>query len=157
MSSAPARHAHGSSAAVTIDAVLELVRRRGGRVTEARRAVVAALVDGRHEHLTAELVAGRVQESQPDVHLSTVYRTLDSLEALGVVSHVHLGHGPSTYHLDTEPHHHAACDTCGTIVHLPGDLYDEVVARVRAETGFVATPPHFSLTGRCPACTAAPR
>ena len=143
--------------ALSVDDVLALVRERGGRVTEPRRAVVAALVDGAHEHLTAEAVAERVQADQPDVHLSTVYRTLDALEGLGVVSDVHLGHGPSTYHLAAEPHHHAACDTCGAVVHLPGDLFDDVLAQVRRDTGFAAVAPHFSLTGRCRACAAAAR
>ena len=142
---------------LSVDDVLDLVRERGGRVTEPRRAVVGVLVDGGHEHLTAEAVAERVTAAHPEVHLSTVYRTLDALEELGVVSHVHLGHGPSTYHLATEPHHHAACDVCGAVVHLPGDLYDDVVRRVGAETGFLATAPHFSLTGRCATCAAAAR
>ncbi len=141
--------------ALSVDEVLTLVRERGGRVTDARRAVVGVLVDGGHEHLTAEVVAERVGAAHPEVHLSTVYRTLEALEELGVVSHVHLGHGPSTYHLSAEPHHHAACDRCGTVVHLPGDLFDDVVARVGREAGFVAASPHFSLTGLCADCARA--
>lgn len=138
--------------AVDVDDVLALVRDRGGRVTEARRAVVEALLSGAGEHLTAETVAERVQVRHPDVHLSTVYRTLEALEALGVASHVHLGHGPSTYHLAGEAHHHAVCDTCGRVVELPLDLFDDVGARVEAETGFRIAPEHFALSGRCRRC-----
>jgi Fur family transcriptional regulator, ferric uptake regulator len=135
-----------------VDEVLDLVRRRGGRVTGSRRAVITALLRGRGEHLTAEDVAARVQTTHPDVHLSTVYRTLEALEELGVASHVHLGHGPSTYHLAVERHHHAVCDGCGDVVELPADLFDEVAERVGATTGFVIDPAHFALPGRCRAC-----
>src|SRR5688500_7914635 len=72
-----------------VEEVLDLVRSRGGRVTAPRRAVIGALLAGQGEHLTAEDVAARVQDDHPEVHLSTVYRTLEALEELGVASHVH--------------------------------------------------------------------
>ncbi len=147
---------HGP-AALEIEDILEVVREAGGRVTSARRAVITVLLAGSQEHLTAEHVAERVQRDQPDVHLSTVYRTLDALEELGVLTHVHLGHGPSTYHLASDPHHHAVCDSCGAVVHLPADVLDQVAARVRADTGFEVAAPHFSLPGRCAACVKAER
>ncbi len=135
-----------------VEAVLALVRRHGGRVTTARRAVVTTLLHGHDRHLTADDVATAVQHDHPEVHLTTVYRTLEALEGLGVVRHVHLGHGPSTYHLASDHHHHAVCDGCGTVLELPGDLFDAVAARVVAEHGFAAATPHFALTGRCSAC-----
>jgi Fur family transcriptional regulator, ferric uptake regulator len=135
-----------------VDEVLDLVRSRGGRVTAPRRAVVGALLAGQGEHLTAEDVAARVQAEHPEVHLSTVYRTLEALEELGVASHVHLGHGPSTYHLAIERHHHAVCDGCGKVVELPADLFDDVGEQVRRNTGFVIDPAHFALPGRCATC-----
>jgi Fur family transcriptional regulator, ferric uptake regulator len=138
--------------AAEVDEVLGLIRRRGGRVTATRRAVVAALLGGRGEHLTAEDVVARVQRSQPEVHLSTVYRTLDALQDLGVATHVHLGHGPSTYHLAVESHHHAVCDGCGEVTELPADLFDGVARQVERDTGFRIDPAHFALPGRCRSC-----
>jgi len=147
---------HGPSD-LAIDDVITMVRRAGGRITAARRAVITALIDGSREHLTAEDLADRVQARHPDVHLSTVYRTLEALEALGVATHVHLGHGPSTYHLASDPHHHAVCKTCGAVVHLPADLLDGVADRMRAEVGFEMAAPHFSLPGRCASCVSGDR
>ncbi len=132
--------------------VLDLVRQHGGRVTTARRAVVATLLDKHAEHLSADDVAALVQRDHPEVHLTTVYRTLEALEGLGVVRHVHLGHGPSTYHLAAEAHHHAVCDACGTVLELPADLFDAVAERVAREAGFVLATPHFALGGRCATC-----
>jgi Fur family ferric uptake transcriptional regulator len=141
-----------SFSGVQVDDVLALVRERGGRVTTPRRAVIQALLGGEGEHLTAEAIAERVQAAHPDVHLSTVYRTLEALEELGVTSHVHLGHGPSTYHLAGEAHHHAVCDRCGRVVELAADLFDDVGARVLAATGFEIAPEHFALSGTCRQC-----
>lgn len=135
-----------------VETVLALVRQRGGRITAARRAVIEALLAGEGQHLTADDLAARVQADHPEVHLSTVYRTLDALEDLGVTTHVHLGHGPSSYHLAGETHHHAVCSRCGAVVELPADLFDEIAHRVSRASGFRVNAEHFALSGLCSAC-----
>ncbi|MDQ1510481.1 MAG: Fur family transcriptional regulator, ferric uptake regulator, partial [Actinomycetota bacterium] len=72
----------------TADEMLDQLREKGGRVTTARRLVVSTLI-GATNHVTAEELAASIQEQHPEVHLSTVYRTLDSLEKLGIVEHTH--------------------------------------------------------------------
>ena len=131
--------------------LLDHLRARGVRLTAPRRAVIAALVAD-EEHVTADILAARVQAASPEVHLSTVYRTLDALEQLGVVTHVHLGHGRAVYHLTDRLHHHAVCELCGVVVHLPGDVLAGVQQRLREEADFEVDPHHFALVGRCAAC-----
>ena len=91
---------------------------------------------------------------------ATVYRTLDTLADLGVVTHVRVGDGASTYHLAldaTRPSHlHAKCRDCGRIVDLPGDLLDRVVDRLARERDFALDPAHVALSGRCRACRDVP-
>jgi Fur family ferric uptake transcriptional regulator len=90
-----------------------------------------------------------------DAHRATVYRTLDRLEELGVVSHVHLGHGPSTFHLDHvegRPHHHAVCSSCGAVVEVPTGALDALADGLRSEYGFELSSQHFALSGRCSSC-----
>lgn len=140
-----------SGTSASADEVLDLLRSRGGRVTAARRAVVEAMLADGH-HTTADEVVARVQARHPEVHRSTVYRTLDRLQELGVVTHVHLGHGPSSYHLTGRPHHHAVCEVCGTVVELPWDALDGLAQRLRAEHGFELAHQHFALSGRCARC-----
>jgi Fur family ferric uptake transcriptional regulator len=132
-------------------AVLDGMRASGVRVTAARRAVVQALVEAA-DHVTADDLAAAVARAEPDVHLSTVYRTLDALEKLGVVTHVHLGHGRAVYHLTDHLHQHAVCEACGHVVELPDDVLHDVVDRLARETGFVIDPHHFALVGRCAHC-----
>jgi Fur family ferric uptake transcriptional regulator len=133
------------------DQILSLLRARGDRVTRSRRAVVDALLAGEH-HVTADEIVARVSARHPEVHRATVYRTLDRLGEVGVITHVHLGHGPSTFHLNDRPHHHAVCSVCGAVVEVPLTALDDLAARLRDEHGFELSPQHFALSGRCRDC-----
>jgi Fe2+ or Zn2+ uptake regulation protein len=131
--------------------MLEQLRADGVRVTAARRAVVDALLDA-DAHVTAEDVAQAVHASNPEVHRSTIYRTLDALERLGVVDHVHLGHGRAVYHLADEQHQHLVCEACGAVVEVPDALFDDLGQALRRRYGFAIRPHHFAVLGRCRAC-----
>ncbi|HET7718357.1 MAG TPA: transcriptional repressor, partial [Acidimicrobiales bacterium] len=119
--------------------ILGLLRARGGRVTTCRRAILETFL-GVGGHVTAEALTARVQASQPDVHESTVYRFLDELERLGVVDHVHLGHGPAVYHLASDAHHHLVCDRCGAVEEVPDALFAELRSRLQEGYGFKLEP-----------------
>jgi Fe2+ or Zn2+ uptake regulation protein len=136
-----------------LERILHLMRERGGRVTTARRAVVSALLAAR-AHVTAEDVTTTVQAEHPDVHLSTVYRTLEALEHLGVVDHVHLGHGRAVYHLADDAHHHLMCEDCGEVIEVPEALFDDLGRTVRRRYGFTLHAKHFAVLGRCRHCRA---
>ena len=97
------------------DRIFSQLRARGGRITAARRALVTALLEA-DAHVTADDLATLVQAAHPEVHRSTIYRTLDALEQLGIVDHVHLGHGRAVYHLADDPHNHLVCEVCGAVV-----------------------------------------
>lgn len=131
--------------------ILGLLRARGGRVTTCRRAILETFL-GIGGHVTAEVLTARVQADQPDVHESTVYRFLDDLERLGVVDHVHLGHGPAVYHLAADAHHHLVCDRCGAVEEVPEALFADLREQLKDEYGFALEPRHFAVTGRCKAC-----
>jgi Fe2+ or Zn2+ uptake regulation protein len=135
--------------------ILDQLRARGGRITTARRALVTALVEST-THVTADDLAELVQRSHPDVHRSTIYRTLDALEELGVVDHVHLGHGRAVYHLVDDPHHHLVCDVCGFVIEAPDALFEPLADALREDFGFVLRSNHFAVLGRCAECAATP-
>jgi Fe2+ or Zn2+ uptake regulation protein len=136
-----------------LDQVLELVRARGGRVTTARRAIVQALLD--HEgHPTAEELTSSVHAGHPDVDKSTVYRFLDDLEKLGVVDHVHLGHGAAVYHFAKDAHQHLVCESCGRVVELPSHILDSLRRALQSDYGFTLEARHFALPGQCDHCAA---
>jgi Fe2+ or Zn2+ uptake regulation protein len=139
------------AATATVDGVLDLVRRRGGRITSARRLLLQAIFEA-EEHRTAEELARVVQERAPDVHLSTIYRNLEDLQELGIVVHAHLGHGPSTYHLAAAAHGHLVCEECGAVIEVPDDLFAGLSRSASARFGFTIDPHHFAMLGRCRGC-----
>lgn len=120
-------------------------------MTTARRAIVEALVNA-PGHTTAEELSGMVQRDYPDVHLTTVYRFLDHLEDMGVVDHVHLGHGRAIYHLAEQGHHHLVCEACGEVVEVPDEVFEELSAELLRHYGFAVRPHHFAVVGRCRRC-----
>ncbi len=134
-----------------VDGILAALRAHGGRVTSGRRSILEALL-GTGGHVTAEALTATVQRSLPDIHESTVYRFLDELERLGVVDHVHLGHGPAVYHLVSDAHHHLVCEGCGTVVEVPEAAFDDLRRHLRQDFGFSVQPRHFAVTGRCRDC-----
>src|ERR1700678_3466909 len=123
----------------TVEAVLDLVRRHGGRATPARRLLLDALFR-------------RGQARAPDVHLSTIYRNLEELERLGVIDSTRLGGGPATYHLASAPHGHLVCERCGTMIEVPDEIFADLVRVASGEYGFAINPHRFAVTGRCAEC-----
>jgi Fur family transcriptional regulator, ferric uptake regulator len=144
---------HSPDAQVLLARVAAMLRSKGERMTAPRRAVLTALTqtDG---HLTMEEVAAAVAQFAPQVHRASVYRTLVALSELGVVQHVHLGHGATAYHLTGEsgPHLHAQCRHCGQIQDLPTDLLSEVARRMGVTHGFELDATHVALSGLCAPC-----
>ncbi|HUR04694.1 MAG TPA: transcriptional repressor, partial [Nonomuraea sp.] len=87
------------------------------------------------------------------VNISTVYRTLELLEELGLVMHTHLGHGASTYSVvGDDDHVHLVCRTCGEVGEAGSHLVADSVAALRSELGFRVDIGHFALFGTCRSC-----
>ena len=138
-------------AADRVDGLLALVRQRGGRVTTCRRALLAELVRT-SDHVTADDLAERVRERHPDIHRSTIYRSLSDLEDLGIVDHVHLGHGRAVYHLADARHQHIVCEECGDVTEVPTALFQPLEEALLSDYGFRIQPGHFAVVGHCAHC-----
>jgi Fe2+ or Zn2+ uptake regulation protein len=123
------------------------LRDEGRRITTARRLVIELLART-DEHLTADDLATRIHDAHPEIHLSTVYRTLDSFREWGLLEHVHQPHGPSFFHL-AGAHRHLVCDDCGRIRDVPAVEFDALVVRIRELYAFELRLGHVALVGRC--------
>ncbi len=133
-------------------AILERLRADGGRVTEGRRAIVRALVGGPDHHVTAEDLAHAVATDHPDLHLSTVYRTLDALAELGVVERIVLSARGAVYHLHDHAHHHLVCTGCGRVVEVPEADLAPLLDPLAQRYGFDTSGHRLAVSGRCAAC-----
>ena len=142
-----------STSGAPIDLTGEL-RAKGYRLTPARQLVLEAVLA--LEHATPDAICVEVQRTASSVNLSTVYRTLELLEELELVSHTHLGHGAPIYHAAHERDHlHLVCGACGRITEAAAAFADSLVERLRGEFGFETDVAHFALFGRCAECVAA--
>lgn len=127
------------------------LRARGSRMTVPRAAVIRVLqrCEG---HLSADEVHSLLDEDT-GIHLSTVYRTLDALTELGVVSHVHVSTGSVRYELvGAGVHAHAQCLSCHRLLDLPAEFMDEMKRALLDTEGFALDPGHVALSGTCAAC-----
>lgn len=132
------------------------LRARGYRLTPQRQLVLEAVA--RLGHATPEDIVTEVRRTASAVNISTVYRTLDLLEHLELVSHAHLGHGAPAYHAtDQAPRHvHLVCGGCNAVVDVAPDVLGDLVARLRESHGFEVNVDHVSFAGRCADCRAHP-
>jgi Fur family transcriptional regulator, ferric uptake regulator len=141
-------HRTEALAAPSLTAAVVALRTRGMRVSTTRRALLDALFRARGP-LTAEELAGGLD-------LASVYRNLDALEYVGLVRHVHVGHGPGLYALarrrDTG---YAACEGCGRHAALAPEKLAALREAVLSATGFKTDFAHFPIVGTCPDCAAA--
>lgn len=127
------------------------LRAQGYRITPQRQLVLRAVDDLRHA--TPEEILAEVQKTASGVNLSTVYRTLEVLEEVGLVSHAHLGHGAPTYHSRTEHLHvHLVCSQCGDVQGVDADVALSMVVALQNDVGFETDVSHLSLQGRCAKC-----
>ncbi|MBB6173891.1 Fur family ferric uptake transcriptional regulator [Nocardiopsis mwathae] len=129
----------------------EELRARGYRVTPQRQLVLEAVRE--LEHATPDAICTEVQKTAAGLNLSTVYRTLDVLEKVGLITHTHLGPGAPAYHLAEEADHlHVVCRDCGEVTDTALDFADSLVERLRRDIGFEADARHLTVVGRCRGC-----
>ena len=127
------------------------LRSEGFRITPQRQLVLDAVNTLRHG--TPDEILAEVQRHATGVNLSTIYRALEVLEQVGLVTHAHIGHGAPTYHaVDTDTHIHLACDACGAVESIHADVMESLVRGLRADKGFEVDVSHVAFHGRCRAC-----
>jgi Fe2+/Zn2+ uptake regulation proteins len=125
-----------------------MLRSRGLRLTAQRQLILDAVLE--LGHATPEQVHAAVREVAAGVNITTIYRTLELLERLGLVTHTHLSHGSPTYHAAGEHAHvHLVCRKCGTVDEVDPALFRPVADRLAAERGFHVDIGHVSLFGVC--------
>lgn len=127
------------------------LHQRGLRMTPQRQLVVDAI--GELGQATPEQICNRVQHSAPSVNITTVYRTLDLLEDMGVVRHTHVGHGPPRYSTRSQQHVRLVCHNCDRVIEIVPDELAELRAALRSRYGFELDPTHVGLSGRCDQCS----
>jgi Fur family transcriptional regulator, ferric uptake regulator len=130
------------------------LRGRRYRLTPQRQLVLAAVAQSHQS--TPEQILAVVRRTAASVNISTIYRTLDLLEKVGLVRHSHLGHGAPSFSLaEAEEHVHLVCRRCGPVQELPVASVGDLAARLGAQHGFTVDIGHAAMFGRCARCSPA--
>lgn len=130
----------------------ELLRKRGYRLTPQRHMILSVIQEA-SEHLSIEQITEQVQQRNPYVSLSTVYRTLELLRELGLVRENHfLGEQPRYEAVEGQAHHHLVCRRCRATIHLDEALLGNLHEQLQAQYRFHRLTLDLVAAGYCDAC-----
>lgn len=124
--------------------------RRGGA-----RAAVIALLDGQSCALTAFDIEDALRDRGRAVARASVYRILDELVGLGLVTRIEVGQGTARYEAarpDGDHHHHMVCDACGDVFPFADDELERTIDRLAGRVAFDIAEHDIVLHGSCADC-----
>lgn len=130
------------------------LRQRGFRLTTQRETVLVSLHDLARP-ATVEEILQHTRQKHSDVELTTVYRTLDLLHSMSLVTVIDTGDQPRQYELafGEPPHVHLMCRVCGKITALPVEHWHPMVEKVKQLAGFCIDLDSITVHGACIDCT----
>lgn len=130
----------------------ETLRERGYRLTPQRQMILSTIHKSDH-HISAEEIYAQVRLRYPQVNISTVYRTLELLKELGLVTETDLGGGRFRYHsVEKGHHHHLVCRKCARVFELDESLLKPIEGKILRQYGFKADLSHLAVFGNCVQC-----
>lgn len=133
---------------------IQTLHRHGLKLTRSRMAVLEVLATTT-EHLKVADVHRRARMLDPQVGLASVYRTMDLLERLHLVKHVHVEHRHRHYARITEHHgHHLVCNGCGLVVEFNDCQLERLTRTLARRTKFRIEGHCVEFFGQCWKCRA---
>ena len=99
---------------------IEQSKELGIKVTPQRIAIYRELAST-DQHPSTETIYKKIKDYYPNISLTTVYRTLETFEKLGLISVVNVLYNAARYDANLDPHHHIVCTECKKVE----DVYDE--------------------------------
>jgi Fur family ferric uptake transcriptional regulator len=130
----------------------EIIRRNGHRLTPQRLLVIEALHNA-DKHISAEEIYAQLHNRYPYANISTVYRTLELLKEIKLVTETNFGEGRVRYHVaEKGHHHHLVCHSCGKVIDLKEFVLQPLKDTLFREYGFDADLRHLAISGECRGC-----
>ena len=143
--------ANRTSPAGSLEAALESLREQGVRLTLQRRAIMAAVLasDG---HIRPADLARQIRLDFPEVSPSTVYRTIELLGSVGLLSHIHSEGGAEYLVGRGDGQIRLVCSRCEDETVAPLEEGAALVRVLKRNRGFNADLAHFAIAGMCETC-----
>ncbi|MCM2316115.1 MAG: transcriptional repressor [Thermoanaerobaculia bacterium] len=133
-----------------VDEMIRRCRDAGMNVTPQRIAIYRALVEST-AHPSPEMLFNEVSRSMPSLSLATIYKTLETLEGIGLVREIPVTGDRKRFDAIVENHHHLICNACGSVGDYHDDALDQLPPRRRLG-GFIPQSVSVNISGLCPSC-----
>ena len=130
-----------------ISEVTWFLRAAGKRITPERKLLLRIISDNAHLH--ASEIYRLATEEDPRISLSTVYRTVNLLNELGLVEASVLGEDHYHYEVCSNEHYHLICLGCGKVAEIPSV---GALKKLGEKVGFEAVGVKLELVGYCEKC-----
>ena len=129
--------------------------RLGYRLTP-QRLMILRTVEEAADHISVEEIHAQVRARYPQMNISTVYRTLELLKQLGLVTETDFGDGRVRYHCmgKGRHHHHLVCEKCGEIIDMEESILNPLWVEIQQKYNFKVNMKHLAFFGLCPRCQA---
>ena len=135
-----------------VNAWLESLSASGYRATDKCRAIIEIILRSQ-KALDPLSIFDAARQQFPGIGLVTVYRTLQKLQEIGLVQHVHQADGCHRVLPAFQGHQHLLiCQHCGLIFYFSGDNLQGLTEQIMQETGFSVKEHWLQLFGICPNC-----
>lgn len=141
---------------ITADHIRTILSQHGYRLTSPRQRIVEQALT--HERpFTAENLVTELRDentgSSPNIGRATIYRTLEILASMDVLSRVIQPDGHATYVVDAPGHrHHLVCSRCSATIAFTSCPVDALVRDLTADTNFEIHDHMLEVFGLCPNC-----
>jgi Fur family ferric uptake transcriptional regulator len=134
----------------------ELLRAKGYRLTRQRQLILDAVCET-GGHASPDAICARVRKRAPAINRTTVYRALEFLCEMGLITSTLARNGHLTYEIaGEEHHHHLVCNTCGREKTIPDEFVAPMLAAIGQAYNFhIVELTHLSLFGVCAKCRSA--
>ncbi|MBC7958361.1 MAG: transcriptional repressor [Vallitaleaceae bacterium] len=129
----------------------DLLKSRNIKVTPQRLAIYNVLYQTT-EHPSAEKIYQQLLPSHPTMSLATIYKTLDALKKVHLVTELNTGGDSFRYDAKMSSHPHAICLECGDVYDLHTELLNHLSDQVQAETDFNIAYHQVYFYGKCKKC-----
>jgi len=131
--------------------VTQQIREQGFRLTPQRQMVLD-VISQQGDHLSANDVIAALKEGVPVLNPATVYRVLQFLCDLQLLTRTEIN-GQAVYELAQEtPHHHLVCRLCGQVQDLPNHYFEPLAEQLLVDHAFQTELNHLAISGLCAGC-----
>ncbi|KUK11464.1 MAG: Ferric uptake regulator, Fur family [Clostridia bacterium 41_269] len=140
---------------MNFDAICSKLKNENYKITPQREIIIHILLNNEDKHLSAEEIYDMAKKINPDVGMTTIYRTLDLLVELGVLQKLEFGDGRTRYELNNEDmhhHHHLICLKCGEVQEFEQDLLEALEEKILEKKDFLIVDHKLKFYGICRKC-----